>query len=151
MVVIKSVFKVHAAVVSLVFQGPTSKMLPHCCNLLSSSLSWFLSSPSTRPFWYWSSIISPSENLQLWSWSLLYKTSPVRPVLSNLPNYLIWFDLIRPSLPKSEFSNCLFEKSPNTDLHLLAKTIASYPPHFIRGSHSTSSGICFLSFTEHWT
>ena len=97
-------------------------------------------------------IISPSKNLQLWSWSLLYKTSPVRPVLSNLPNYLIWFDLIRSSLPKSEFSNCLVEKSPNTDLHLLAKTIASYPPHFIRGSHPTSSGICFLSLwlsTEH--
>ena len=135
---------------SLVFQGPTSKMLPHCCNRLSSSLFWFLSSPSTRPFWYWSAT-SPLQKICNCGLDPSY-TKPVQLDLFCPIYQITWFDLIRPSLPKSEFSNCLFEKSPNTDLHLLAKRIASYSPHFIRGSHPTSSGICFLSLwlsTEH--
>ena len=115
---------------SLVFQGPTSKMLPHCCNLLSSSLSWFLSSLSTRSSWYWSSS-SPLQKICNCGLDPSY-TKPVQLDLFCPIYQITWFDLIRPSLPKSEFSNCLFEKSPNTDLHLLAKRIASYPPHFIR-------------------
>ena len=77
---------------SLVFQGPTSKMLPHCCNLLSSSLPWFLSSPSTRPFWYWSAS-SPLQKICNCGLDPSY-TKPVQLDLFCPIYQITWFDLI---------------------------------------------------------
>ena len=77
---------------SLVFQGPTSKMLSHCCNLLSSSLSWFLSSPSTRPFWYWSAS-SPLQKICNCGLDPSY-TKPVQLDLFCPIYQITWFDLI---------------------------------------------------------
>ena len=77
---------------SLVFQGPTSKMLPHCCYLLSSSLSWFLSSPSTRPFWYWSAS-SPLQKICNCGLDPCY-TKPVQLDLFCPIYQITWFDLI---------------------------------------------------------